>query len=233
MSNSIFLESVFVLHSRSFGDTSLILDLFTLKRGSVSAIARGVKKKGSRLSGLLLPFTPLVVCLSGKSEILNISKVEPDGLTYNFQGHSLLSGFYLNELLVRLLPKHDPDEVLYNIYKDTLHGLRYADNWQRQRLLRLFEIKLLQEIGYGVCLNKDAANNDIDESFFYKFKFGTGFIKLESLQENSTIFKGSNLLALYNDNLVTADNFKTAKLLLQNYLMPLLGDKPIKTRELF
>ena len=90
----VVLQPAYVLHTRAFRDTSLLVDLFTLKYGRISCLARGAKSSKSKLRGLLLSFVPLLVSWSGKSDLVTLGKVEADNLAYNLSGTNLLSGFY-------------------------------------------------------------------------------------------------------------------------------------------
>lgn len=124
------LIPAFVLHSRLYHETSMLLTLFTQHHGKISAIARGVRgvcgvrKSRSKNAGLLMPFMPLLVTLRGKTELLHLQTVEAAGAPYNLRGRALLFGMYVNELLVRLLHSHDDSYLqLYQHYCIALQGL--------------------------------------------------------------------------------------------------------------
>lgn len=225
----VVLQPAFVLHTRPFRDTSLLVDLFTVQYGRISAIARGVRSSKSRLRGLLLPFVPLLVSWSGKSDLVTLGKVEADNLAYNLSGTNLLSGFYLNELLVRLLTHHDSHPNIFHAYQNTLGNLRNSNDLQIT--LRLFEKQLLSEVGYGLQLTKDAAGQAIMEHHNYYYEHEHGFIACVN-QDRQDVFSGKSLLALQHNNLTDVAILRDTKRLMRSIFNHLLGDKPLKTREL-
>lgn len=124
MSNSVLLESAYILHARAYRDTSLLLELFTQEHGRVSAVARGAKGARSRFKGLLQPFVPLVVSWSGKGELMTLLAAEANGIAHSLTGDALVCGIYLNELLMRLLHRYDAHSILYQNYRQALCGLQ-------------------------------------------------------------------------------------------------------------
>src|SRR5690348_7406727 len=122
--NEVVMQPAFILHTRAYRDSSLLLDLFTLDHGRVSAVARGARGPRSRYKGLLQPFVPLLVSWYWKSELLSLSAAEADGVILNLTGDTLLCGFYLNELLMRLLHRHDAHSQLFSSYQQALQCLQ-------------------------------------------------------------------------------------------------------------
>lgn len=229
-------EPAFVLHTRPFRDTSLLVDLFTKNHGRISVLARGVRKARSETAGLLMPFLPLLVMLSGKGELLNLKKVEANGLAYDLSGKTLLSGFYLNELLIKLLPKNDEYLSLYLSYQETLFSLQNSAKniFLQQKNLRIFERKLLEGIGYGLTLHKDINDDDILPDVLYNFSFGKGFFRtLRSPLLNKQAFSGASILAFYNNDFKNTQELTEIKLLMRQIFDYLLSGKEIKTRDLF
>jgi DNA repair protein RecO (recombination protein O) len=255
-------EPAFVLHTRPFRDTSLLVDLFTENHGRISVLARGVRKARSETSGLLMPFLPLLVILSGKGELLNLKKVEASGLAYDLSGKNLLNGFYLNELLVKLLPKNDEYRFLYLSYQQTLSDLQNSaeNSFMQQKFLRIFERDFLEDIGYGLLLHKDINDNDILPEAFYNFSFSKGFSRIlhstllneqahsqqvginaksQCTSKNTInlsakdIFSGASILALYYNEFKNIQELTEMKLLMRQIFDHLLNGKEIKTRRLF
>jgi DNA repair protein RecO (recombination protein O) len=224
----VVLQPAFVLHTRAFRDTSLIVDFFTLKYGRISCLARGAKSSKSKLRGLLLPFVPLLVSWSGKSDLVTLSKIETNNKPYNITGSNLLSGLYLNELLVKLLAQHDPHPNIFRIYQNTLNNLQNNNNIQIT--LRLFEKQLLAEIGYGLQLTKDASGQAILSNNYYQYKYEHGFINCFEHEPNA--FSGKSLLALHHNKLTDMNTLTEIKHLMRLIYNHLLGDKPLKSREL-
>ncbi len=236
MPKETHFEAAFVLHSRPFRDTSLLVDLLTRDNGRKTIIAKGVRKARSLSCGLLQPFVPLMVSLSGKTDLLNLRKVEANGLPYDLQGRSLLIGFYLNELLMKLLHKYDAHQNIYFNYEKALTVINdnHNDNLKQQSILRIFELELIKELGYGLILNKDVNGNEILVNEYYYFDYGEGF--MATGQDNyleSNKFSGASLQAFYSGSLLNATELRDAKRLMQMVLAKLLNGKVIKTRELF
>ncbi len=145
--------AAFVLHRYDWSESSLILDLFTRTQGRVTVVAKGAKKPHSNLRAVLLPFQRVGVSLGrlpegeGAGDIQTLRQAEWAGGASMLTGEALFSGFYLNELLMRLLARHDPHPALFDAYARTLPRLASPDEAQVQAALRAFELTLLREIG--------------------------------------------------------------------------------------
>jgi DNA repair protein RecO (recombination protein O) len=146
--------AAYVLHRYDWSESSLILDLFTREQGRLAVAAKGAKRPYSQLRSVLLPFQRLTVSLGkataqdeGTSEVQTLRGAEWAGGAAMLTGAALFSGFYLNELLMKLLARHDPHAALFDAYAATLPALAAADDAQAESALRAFELTLLQEIG--------------------------------------------------------------------------------------
>ena len=230
----VTLQPAFILHSRPYRESSMLLDIFSQDYGRIGLIARGVRNNRSKLRSLLQPFIPLLISWRGKSELMTLQHAEPHGPIVWLQKEGLLSGFYLNELLIRLLQKHDPHKELYTIYQTTL--LKLGNNEFHQQYLRLFEKKLLKEIGYGLQLSSSIPDNQVFlADRIYRFYSDHGF-ELCNKNENiphAMLFSGKSLLALATEQLEDPTSLKDAKRLMRIVLGTLLGDKPLHSRKLF
>jgi len=231
----IALQPAFVLHHRAYRETSILLDLFTEEYGRVAVIARGVRQNRSRLRSLLQPFVPLLVSWQGNSELMTMLTAESNGYSRQLRGECLFSGLYLNELLMRVLHKQDPHPELYTIYQDTLLELQNAQ--LLHKTLRLFEKRLLETLGYGLQLKHDAAKNqDFIAGKYYRFHLEHGFEVCEEAQTapgQGSIFSGKSLLALATEQLDDAACLYDAKRLMRLALAPLLGERQLRSRQLF
>jgi DNA repair protein RecO (recombination protein O) len=229
----ITLQPAFVLHHRPYRETSVILDLFTQDHGRIAAVAKGVRQSNSRLRALLQPFIPLFVSWQGKSELMSLTTAEPNGMPNRLKGESVLSGLYLNELLMRVLHKQDPHPALYTIYHQTLLELQQVQ--APQKTLRLFEKKLLEELGYGLQLRYDVSTKRlICPESYYQFHVEHGFeVYLGSETHGQSVFLGQSLLALAAEQLEDEVSLRDAKRLMRLALMPLLGQRPLHTRRLY
>jgi DNA repair protein RecO (recombination protein O) len=224
----IHLQPAYILHQRPYRETSLLLDVFTRDHGRLSLIARGVRKQKSLLRGILQLFNPLLISFQGKSELMTLSSAELNGAPSMLRGNCLLSGFYLNELLIRLLQKNDPYSQLYTVYQHTLLELHHVK--LQQKTLRLFEKKLLAELGYGLQL--DQAQLEADN--YYRYFPEQGFVLCDKTETEPQymIFSGKSLLAMATEQLDDETILKDAKRLMRLTLESLLGSQPLQSRKL-
>jgi len=229
MTKRIQQEAAFILHTKPFRDTSVLVSAFTKNHGHISLLARGARSKKSPLRALLLPFTPLALSWAGKTDLPCVSQAEINSLQYNLTQRALLSGLYLNELLVRLLERHTAYPELFSAYKNTLKDLE--ENSSNRTTLRLFEKKLLSEIGYGLELEKTRDGSAINNKEDYYFEFGIGLQRASNFSPVEKVFSGQNLLALHNEDLAALSDLNAAERLLKSMLQAVLGRKLI-SREL-
>lgn len=228
------LQPAFVLHHRPYRETSLLLDVFTQDFGRISLIARGVRTSKSVLKALLQPFTSLIISWKGKSELMTLTSAEPSGLAFHLKGDCLLSGFYLNEILIRVLQKNDPHPILFETYQQTLAELQSPV--LDQKILRYFEKKLLQELGYGLQLEHDIISaKPILADKYYQFLPELGFILCENNTHSTLgmLYSGRSLIALAKEQLDDPECLREIKRLMRIVLAPLLGAQPLHSRKLF
>ncbi len=145
-------QPAFVLHSYPYKETSLIVDMFTRDHGRIGLVAKGAKRPFSKLRGVLQTFQPLQMTWSGKAELRTMIDAEWVGGMLPLERTALLCGFYLNELLVKLLARDDPHPVLFDHYVATLNQL--AHNEPAPIVLRKFERALLKETGVAADLTR-------------------------------------------------------------------------------
>lgn len=233
MTTTYFLQSAYVLHYRPYRDTSLLIDFFTREYGIVSAIARGIRGGKSSQKGLLQPFIPLLISFIWKKELAVLTQTEPDQSTHQLQGKQLFSAFYLNELLSKLLQRHDAYPQLYDDYHCTLQELTRKTHLEIA--LRRFEKKLLSALGYGLDLTHEAQSQEaILPDLFYYFVPQKGFCHLiQSHSLSMPMFSGKSLLALANENFEDSLVLPELKQLLRMMIADLLGHKKLKSRDLF
>jgi DNA repair protein RecO (recombination protein O) len=149
-------EPGYVLHTYPYMETSLIVEAFARGFGRVSLLARGARRPRSALRGQLLSFHPLRLSWSGSGELANLRSCEWTGGQPSLAGRGLMCGFYLNELLLRLLPREDPHEALFDAYAAALSSLSTEKSFSET--LRRFEKRLLVELGYAPLLEREAAS---------------------------------------------------------------------------
>ena len=151
-------QPAFVLHSYPYKETSLIVDVLSRGHGRVALVAKGAKRPHSKLRGVLQTFQPLAVGWSGKSEVRNLTSAEWLGGLLPLEKSALLCGFYLNELLVKLLARDDPHPALFDHYVEALNRLAHAE--AAPIVLRRFELALLRETGVAGDIAIDASSRE-------------------------------------------------------------------------
>jgi DNA repair protein RecO (recombination protein O) len=226
---TLALQQAYILHRRAYRETSYILELFTPEFGRLSAVARGIRKVKSRTASLLQPFTPLLVSWFGKGEMVTLGKMEADGFTRALNPKNLRCGFYLNELLMRLLPKHDPHAEIFKLYHQTLEELR-QDAAASEKILRLFEKRLLVEVGYGLPAESD---KHFEDDLLYCFDVDRGFLPSDMHHEEELRFAGSVVNALLQENFEDEAVLQEIKRLMRYIFANLLGNRPLQSRSLF
>lgn len=228
----ISLQSSYVLHTRPYRDTSLLVEIFSHDFGRVGLVARGVRTNKSRYASLLQAFTPLLISWSGQGELPTLSGVEAAGVAPQIKGDLLLSGFYLNELLMRLLQRGDAHPQLFEAYFTSLASL--AEQKEQEPILRQFEHRLLQEIGYGLILDHDVMSGEsIEPEARYQYLPDRGPVSATEQDEDGIIVGGQTLLAIAQDDYSQSQVRQEAKRLMRAALAVHLGDRPLKSRELF
>lgn len=225
----INLQPAYLLHQRPYRDTSALLDMISRDYGRISLVARGIKT--SRLRGALQAFRPLLVSWVGRTELVTLTGCESGGAARRLAGRVLLSGFYLNELLIRLLHRHDPHPRLFDIYADTLKKME--DPAEEERALRIFEKYLLQEIGYALILDHRADTGvAVEPDRLYSYRLEQGPLSYDETLPRAITVHGRSLLALANEQLNDAQSLREIKHLMRAALGLYLGDKPLHSRKL-
>ena len=233
-SNKANLEPAFILHRRPWRDTSLLLEAFTAQHGRLGMVAKGVRGKRSTRAALLQPFQPLLLSWSGRGELHTLTDAEPAATLPPLQGHALISGFYLNELLMRLLQRHDPHPQLFQAYHQVLSRLHSGE--QLEWSLRLFECELLEQLGYGLLLDYcpfSDAPIAAEASYVYLAERGP----VPAGQAQGALVSGQTLLSLASAQWPLSEpephRLREAKQLLRQTLATYLGPKPLASRALF
>ncbi len=225
-------QPVYVLHTYPFKETSLVVELFTRDFGRVAAVAKGARRPRSAMRGMLQSFQPLLGAWSGKVELKNLHSLEwGEGLLL-LQGEALICGFYLNELLLRLLPREDEHAALFDFYGETLRVL--AKGGELAPTLRRFELKMLQEMGYAVPLEQDETETAVSAERVYFYVAERGACRSGRLddQQNGVQLSGKTLLDMAKDEYTDSMTLQQSKQLMRHLLAHYLGDKPLHTRQL-
>ncbi len=226
-------EPAFVLHGYPYRETSLIIEAFTAAHGRVGMVARGAKRPRSELRGLLQAFQPLNLSWVGATELKTLVKAEWRGGIPLPGGSALLCGFYLNELLLKLLPREDPHPQLWHDYEAALAALaETASGAAQAAVLRRFELRLLAELGYALPLTHDADSGAaIDPAARYHYTFDRG--PRRHVAEPGVrwpVVRGATLLALADAQYPDSETAAEAKRLMRDVLDHYLEERRIFSR---
>jgi DNA repair protein RecO (recombination protein O) len=227
------LQPAYVLHHRPYRDTSRILELFTRDYGRVSVFARGARsarKSGTALTSILQPFNRLLISWSGKGEAGQLTAAEFDGAVSTLPPDRLVSGFYLNELLLKLFARHDSHPEVFSLYGATLDALKL--DAEGVRPLRQFEKRLLDALGYGLALEREVdADRPLDARYTYRYRLDRGAMRIDGVAEGVDIFSGRTLLAVAREDFSDPSVCAEARLLLRGALDLCLEGKELRTRQ--
>ena len=226
----VLLQPAFVLHRRPYRDTSLLLEAFSREHGRLGLVARGAASARSRLKSVLQPFVPLLLSWSGTGDLATLTVAEATERPIPLPPGHVLAGLYVNELLVRLLPRQDPLPRLFIAYRMLLAELAAAD---AEPPLRRFEKRLLEELGYGLSLDREAASGmPIVAEQRYCYVLDRGPLAADSGVPGVPI-SGRGLLALRDGMLADPAVLKEVKRLTRAALAEQLRGRALKTRELY
>ncbi|MBU2885042.1 DNA repair protein RecO [Gilvimarinus agarilyticus] len=228
----IEFEPAYVIHTRPYRDTSLIVTFFSRHYGVVAGVARGQRKASKKHNKTpMLPFTPLLINLQGKSSLKLISHFEWAGNTKTLQGYALYSGLYLNELLVRLLPEWYAHSSLYDDYQWALGAL--SEGGDIEVILRQLEGRLLDSLGVNISWHTQAGSEEpIRTDLHYRLDTQAGFVPLFNASEAGAL-SGEDILQVAAGNWRHEPARRLAKYTHRQLLQPLLGAKPLQSRQLF
>ncbi|MDA9556330.1 DNA repair protein RecO [Vibrio sp.] len=225
------LQRCFILHRRPYSESSLLLDVFSEEYGRLSLLAKGARRARSTNKAALQPFTPLLLKWSGKGSLKTLRQCETISLALPFSGILLYSAMYLNELLDRVLA---PEVAIPHLFHDYLHALsELAQASNPEPTLRRFELSLLSALGYGVdFLHCSGTGELIDPKMTYRYRDQKGFIA--SVRHDGLLtFRGDELIAISEQRFQSAEQLQAAKRFTRIALKPYIGEKPLKSRELF
>jgi len=227
-------QPAYVLHSYPFRETSLIVEVFSRDFGRMALLARGARRPRSAIRGLLMAFQPIEIGWAGKGEVLTLMKAEWQGGQPLLSGEALFCGYYLNELLINLLPREDSHEQLFAYYTRMLSRLA-ADplGSEREADLRSFEKALLQELGYGLTLDRDSAGKPIQSEAFYTYRMEQGPVRLEHEEAATHVVVGKTLLDLDAEDFSDSRSRYESKALMRSLMAYYLAGKELETRKIF
>jgi DNA repair protein RecO (recombination protein O) len=221
----VVLEPAYLLHQYPYRDSSLLLEVFSRQHGRLGLVARGARR---RWRGQLQGFSPLLLSWSQRGELGTLTGVDARAGAAVFAGQRLLSAYYLNELLLRLLVRHDPHPELFDAYERALRELAGRE----EAVLRIFEKRLLEELGYGLLLDRTADSGaPIEPEATYDYQLERGPLRCDNPTASGLYLCGSSLLALHRETLADRQASRDARRLLHAALSIYLGSRPLRTRE--
>lgn len=224
-------QPAFVLHAYPFRETSLIVETYSRDHGRIAMVARGARRPKSALRGTLLPFQPLLLSWAGKQELRTLIRAEWRGGYAPLRGQALICGFYLNELLLKLLARDDPHERLFAVYEETLAAL--AAGADQSPLLRRFELALLRELGYAVILDRDIERDEpVASERSYVYIVERGPVDNRSAPGNGVELAGQTLLDMQSGRYTNPVTQQQSKALMRTLINHYLGNQVLHTRQL-
>ena len=223
-------EPGYVLHTYPYKETSLIVEAFTRRHGRVALLARGARRPRSAMRGVLLAFHPLRLGWSGAAELATLITAEWGGglqpASRPLAGRGLMCGFYLNELILRLLPREDAHEALFDAYGDALARLSAGDAFPA--VLRSFEKRLLAELGYAPVFDRDALSGaPIEPASSYVYEPDRGPVRAS---HGELLISGRTLLDLAADDYTRSETRDEARYLMRALIGQRLHGQVLHTR---
>lgn len=220
----------FVLHSYPHRETSLIIDVFSRDYGRIALVAKGAKRPLSKLRGVLQTFQPLSLSWSGKSEIRTLIAAEWVGGLLPLEKSALLCGFYLNELLVKLVARDDPHAALFDHYVTTLNQLAHQE--PAPIVLRQFERALLKQTGVaGDFTRCTSSRQAVDPAENYVVDPERG-PRLARAADSWPRVSGKTLLDMEREDYSDVVTQAQSKVLMRFLLAHHLGGAPLNTRQI-
>ncbi len=218
----------YVLHRHPYSESSLILELFTREHGNLPVLAKGAKRPNSALRGTLMLFQPLLATFSGKHEVRTLQRAEWAGGLTPLPPAALLSAYYLNELLLKLLPREDAHPQLFDAYADSLRTL--AAGQAPALVLRRFEQILLRELGYAVHFERDASGGALNPDAHYQIHPELGVMEVHT--RHTEAWPGRVLLAIAAEKFDEPQVQQQARNLMRMLLNRHLDGRRLKTRQI-
>ncbi len=215
-------EPAYLLSRKAYKEESALIELFTQQHGLVRLVARGVRRKRSSLGACLQPFQPLLVSWQAKTELGTLTAAELSSSPFILAGDRFLAGNYLNELLSRLLTHSESVQELFIHYAAAIAQLAHSDA-SMELILRVFEYELLEELGYSLAQQEWLMED------YYQWHAEHGLIRTEQPGP----IQGKHLYQIEQRQLTDAAVLKAAKFLARQRLAPLLGERPLKSRDVW
>ena len=230
-------QIAYILHSYPYSESSLILDVFSRDYGRLPLLARGARRPRSALRGVLQAFQPLEMGWFGGGEVRTLAKAEWLGGVPLLAGTALMLGYYLNELLLKLLVREDAHSVLFEAYAATLQALSrgIAGSESHAACLRQFEQTLLRELGYGLVLEREAGTEEaVLPDLNYHYLIERGPVKVDvSDTDHAHAIRGKTLLDLARNDYADPRTLSESKMLMRMLINHHLAGQALQSRKVF
>jgi len=223
MRSRIEFEPAYLLAQRPYRESSQLLEIFTRSHGRVGLVARGARGPRSKLRGVLQLFSPLLLSWTESGELGTLIAAEADGATVNLSGERVFHGWYINELLLKLTERHDPQPWLY---RDYIMALAELPGSGGEAALRVFEKRLLSEMGYALPLTPE-----LEPARRYRFDLEQG-ATLVAAEGDADSYAGASLIALFEERMETREALRDARKLLRAALQRQLAGRELETPRL-
>ena len=224
----VSLEPAWILHQYPYRDSSLLLEVFSREYGRVGLVARGARSARSRSRNQLQILRPLALSWTLRGELGTLTGVESRGALDMFPGRQILCACYLNELLLRLITRHDPHPEIFDAYEQAVMTL----DMNEEQALRVFEKRLLASLGYGLLLEHEFDSGaPVREDRLYEYHLERGPVRCQRASDAGIFLHGASLLALHRDDLQASQVCREVKRLMRAALALYLGARPLRTRE--
>lgn len=224
----VHLQTAWLLHHRPFRDTSRLLDVMTAEHGRISLVARGSRSAKSKLKGVLRPFLPLSISWVSRTELGTLTGAEAAGPPLALRGDALMAAYYLNELIMHLLHRHDPHPEVFAAYGSTLQKLSTTDRLAAE--LRSFEIDLLSWVGYGVVLEHDNSTGaELLDDLRYEYHPESGPMPVHETT-GQMVFTGGELKSIAERNFHDPGTLQCAGRLMRGVIAYHLNGKELRSR---
>lgn len=227
-------EPAFLLHAHPYSETSLLIEVFTGNHGRLALVAKGARRPRSALRGTLIGFQPLTIGWFGGGEVKTLAKAEWAGGLPLPQGSSLMVGYYLNELLLKLLPRDDAHPMVFGVYRETLAVLATRPAEQAGPALRRFEKTLLKELGYGLSLTHEAGGGaPIAPQGRYDYVLDRGAVPSAGSEGCGQEVLGQTLLDMAADRYIDPRTAVESRNLMRRLFNHYLSGQTLQSRRIF
>ena len=228
------VHSCYILHMRNYRETSLLLQVFSMIHGRVDLVAKGAKRRSNSRRFLFKPYQRLRLGWTIRGELGTLTQIEADAKMIVWKPRQIMSGFYINEIILRLLHKHEAHPDLFTAYDTVLAKL--SRDYPEAAIIRYFEKRLLQSLGYGLILDQPmGAGGSIDVDAQYYYQHDSGPLLNPPDSGNYVAISGRALIALHQETIDANDEIvrSETKALMRTVLGIYLGNKPLASRRLY